>query len=122
MQQPQQQQQSHFFSDVQLLILGNLQRDHADEVARLQGEVKRLGTMVADLVHLCEMDDVAICCCQSCKRLGSEQESYRCEGCLVTLCEGCNDHTGHIGVDGDGVERCLECSLLAEVPDEDEGE
>ena len=118
----QHQPQSNFFSDVQLLILGKLRQDHADEVARLQAEVKRLGTTVEDLVHLCELDDVAICYCQSCKRLGSEQESYRCEGCLMTLCEACNDHAGHIGVDGDGVERCLECSLLTEVPDEDEGE
>jgi len=119
---PMPEQQSNFFSDVQLLILGQLQEAHADEVARLQAEVERRGTTIEDLVHLCELDDVAICLCQSCKRLGSGQESYCCEGCTMTLCEGCNDHTGHIGIDGDDVERCLECSIMAQVPDETKDE
>lgn len=117
----QHQSQSNFFSDVQLLILGKLRQDHADEVARLQAEVKRLGTAIEDLVHLCELDDVAICCCQSCKRLGSENDTYRCETCLVSFCEACNQQAGQIGVDGDGVERCLECSLLAELQQPAEG-
>jgi len=111
---PMQQQKPNFFSDVQLVIIGQLRQDHADEVARLRDEVKRLGTTIDDLVHICELNDVAICRCQSCKRLGSEQETYNCEGCAMTLCEACNAHAGHIGIDGDNVERCLECSIMAQ--------
>lgn len=112
---------SGFFTDVQLVVISHLKAMHTAEVKRLEAEIQRLGTTVDDLVNLCELDDVAICCCQSCKRFSSECDAYRCEGCSLSLCEGCNTHGDgvHIGVDGDGIARCLECSLLTGVPDED---
>lgn len=109
---------SKLFSDVQLEILHRLNEAHDADLEALRVEARRLRTAVEDLVHICEIDDVEVRCCQSCRRLGSAQDAYRCKDCLVAMCEACNGRAGLIGVDGDGAERCLECSLLVEAPGE----
>ena len=88
-----------------LEILHRLNEAHDADLEALRVEVRRMRTAFEDLVNLCELDDVEIRCCQSCRRLGSAQDAYRCEDCLVAMCEACNDRAGLIGVDGDGASR-----------------